>query len=43
VFAIADELFIAYAVEGKHLCLFTAHLATLLAIELLPESTPARS
>ncbi|MHB1426721.1 MAG: hypothetical protein ACYC3I_26485 [Gemmataceae bacterium] len=36
-FAIADELFIAYAVEGTHLRLFTAQLATLLAIELLPE------
>jgi hypothetical protein len=39
-FAIADELFIAYAVEGTHLRLFTAQLATLLAIELLPQSTP---
>jgi len=38
-FAIADELFIAYAVEGTHLRLFSAQLATLLAIELLPEST----
>jgi hypothetical protein len=38
-FAIADELFIAYAVEGTHLRLFTAQLATLLAIELLPENT----
>ena len=35
-FAIADELFIAYAVEGTHLRLFTAQLATLLAVELLP-------
>jgi hypothetical protein len=41
VFAIADELFIAYAVEGTHLRLFTAQLATLLAIALLPEDTPA--
>lgn len=39
-FAIADEVFIAYAVEGAHLRLFTAQLATLLAIELLPETTP---
>jgi len=37
-FAIADEVFIAYAVEGTHLRLFTAQLATLLAIELLPEN-----
>lgn len=36
-FAVADELFIAYEVEGTHLRLFTAQLATLLAIELLPE------
>jgi hypothetical protein len=39
-FAIADEVFIAYAVEGAHLRLFTAQLATLLAIELLPENIP---
>jgi hypothetical protein len=36
-FAIADELFIAYKVEDTHWRLFTAQLATLLAIELLPE------
>jgi hypothetical protein len=36
-FAVADELFLAYTVEGTHLRLFTAQLATLLAIELLPE------
>jgi hypothetical protein len=36
-FLIADEVFIAYPVEGAHLRLFIAHLATLLAIELLPE------
>ncbi len=36
-FAVADELCIAYAVEGTHLRLFTAQLVTLLAIELLPE------
>ena len=36
-FLIADELFIAYAVEGTHLRLFTAQLATLLAVELLPD------
>jgi hypothetical protein len=35
--AIASEVFIAYAVEGTHWRLFTAQLATLLAIELLPE------
>jgi hypothetical protein len=37
-FLLADELFIAYAVEGTHLRLFTAQLATLLAIELVPET-----
>jgi hypothetical protein len=36
-FLVADELCIAYAVEGTHWRLFTAQLATLLAIELLPE------
>jgi hypothetical protein len=41
-FAVADEVFISYAVEGTHLRLFTAQLATLLAIELLPEG-PARA
>jgi hypothetical protein len=39
-FMIADELFIAYAVEAVHVRLLTAQLATLLAIELLPEETP---
>jgi hypothetical protein len=38
-FLVADEVFIAYAVAGTHLRLFTAQLATLLAIELLPEGT----
>jgi hypothetical protein len=41
-FLFADEVCIAYAVEGKHLLLFTAQLATLLAIELLPEGPRAR-
>jgi hypothetical protein len=36
-FMIADEFFLAYAVEGKHLMIFTAQLATLLTIHLLPE------
>ena len=36
-FLVADEICIAYAVEGTHLRLFTAQLAPLLAIELLPE------
>jgi hypothetical protein len=35
----ADEAFLAYAVAGTHLRLFTAHLATLLTIALLPEGT----
>lgn len=38
-FMIADEVFIAYAVEGTHLRLLIAQLATLLAIELLPEES----
>lgn len=37
-FAIADEVFIAYAVEGTHLRLFTAQLVSLLSIACLPES-----
>jgi hypothetical protein len=36
-FILAEEVFIAYAVEATHWRLFTAQLATLLAIELLPE------
>ena len=36
-FAISDEMFIAYTVEGSHLRLFVAQLVTLLAVELLPE------
>jgi hypothetical protein len=36
-FLLADELFIAYAVAGSHLRLFTAQLVTLLAVELLPK------
>jgi hypothetical protein len=35
-FMIADEVFIAYPVERAHVGLFTAQLATLLAVELLP-------
>jgi hypothetical protein len=35
-FLLADEAFVAYALEGTHLRLFTAQLATLLAVELLP-------
>jgi hypothetical protein len=35
-------MFIVYAVEDTHLRLFPAQLATLLAIELLPEDTPPR-
>lgn len=36
-FLVADEVFIAYALEGTHLRLFVAQLLTLLAVELLPE------
>jgi hypothetical protein len=35
-FLLADEVFLAYTVEAAHLRLFTAQLATLLAVELLP-------
>ena len=38
-FLVADEVCIAYAVEATHLRLFTAQLATLLAVELLPGNT----
>jgi hypothetical protein len=37
-FMIADEVCIAYAVEGTHLRLFIAQLVTLLTVELLPET-----
>jgi hypothetical protein len=37
-FLVADEAFIAYALEGTHLRLFVASLVTLLAIDLLPEN-----
>ena len=37
-FLVADEVFIAYPLEGTHLRLFVAHLVTLLAVELLPEA-----
>jgi hypothetical protein len=36
-FILADEVFAAYAVEATHWHLFIAQLATLLAVELLPE------
>jgi hypothetical protein len=36
-FILADEIFIAYAVEATHWRLFIAQLATLLAVELLPD------
>jgi len=36
-FLVADEAFIAYPLESTHLRLFVAYLATLLAVELLPE------
>jgi hypothetical protein len=37
-FLVADEVFIAYRLGSTHLLLFVAHLATLLAIDLLPEA-----
>lgn len=36
-FLVADEVFIAYPLEGTHLRLLVAHLVTLLAVELLPD------
>ena len=42
-FLLADEIFIAYEVEAKHLLLFTAQLATLQVIELLPERSASTS
>jgi len=36
-FLLADEVLVAYAVAGVHWRLLTALLATLLAVELLPE------
>jgi hypothetical protein len=36
-FLVADEIFVSYQLESTHLRLFVAHLATLLAIDLLPE------
>src|SRR5262249_14485445 len=36
-FLVADEVFIAYPLERTHLRLFVAHLASLLAIDLLPD------
>jgi hypothetical protein len=41
-FVLADEVFIAYAVEATHWRLFIAQLATLLAVELLPEHRDRR-
>jgi hypothetical protein len=40
-FLLADEILIAYAVEGTHMSIFTAQIATLLVVELLPERPPA--
>jgi hypothetical protein len=36
-FLVADEVLVAYPLEGTHLRLFVAHLVTLLAVDLLPE------
>jgi len=41
-FALADEIFIAYPVEATHLRIFTALLASLLVLWLLPDAGPAR-
>ena len=37
-FMIADEIFLAYDVQGTHMAIFMAQLITLLAIRLLPDS-----
>jgi hypothetical protein len=39
-FMIADELCCAYAVEATHVRLFMAQIATLIAVDLLPETGP---
>ena len=36
-FILADEIFLAYGLEGTHLRVFTGQLATLLVIHLLPD------
>jgi hypothetical protein len=36
-FLVADEVFVVYPLASVHLRLFVAHLATLLAVDLLPE------
>jgi hypothetical protein len=41
-FLLADEVFIAYPVAATHWRLFTAQVATLLAVELLPEGEVLR-
>jgi hypothetical protein len=38
-FILADEIFVTYTVAVTHWLLFAAQLATLLAVELLPEGT----
>lgn len=42
-FLLADELCVAYAVEGTHLRLLTSQLATLLVVELVPGDPPRNS
>jgi hypothetical protein len=36
-FLVADEVFVAYSLEGTHLRLLVAQLVTLLSLELLPD------
>jgi hypothetical protein len=40
-FLFADEIFVAYGLEGKQLLLFTSQLVALLVIELLPDQQAA--
>jgi hypothetical protein len=41
-FVLADEIFIAYSVEGTHLRIFLALLVSLLALRLLPDEGSVR-
>ena len=41
-FLVADEVFIAYAVAPAHWRPFTAQLATLLVVELVPEHSQTK-
>ena len=42
-FVIADEIFIAYSLEGTHLRIFVTLLVSVLALHLLPDEVDARA